>query len=449
MGPLEVTGTDGPVAAGGPRQRLVLALLIARANRLVQVDELIDDLWGDRVPRHPRKTVQVYVSNLRRALSPDHGIETVGSSYRLRAGPDDVDAIVFESLVDRARSQADTAPAVAHRLFLRAEALWRGRAYADLVDAPALVSTVASLHEQRATALEDRIELGMRLGRTHDAVVELTDLVREHPLREHAWALLMRALYLSGRQADALASYQRARRLLVDEVGVEPGPELADMERRVLEHDPGLGTPAEPRPAAAGPTHRASHRLVTAVCCAAAGTDALADTWEPTDAIELIRRFRAAVARVLVDHGALVVPAALPVVVGYFGLTGDGRTAVDAVVAALDVVVVAAAVRLDGLPSPPPTWGAQVGAATGVTAVDGGPPGTRRAATPPPGPVVARADRLRLAARPGQVLVSPGTAALVRGRIGLGVAADRRAGGGDGPLIGIPAVPLVRHGREP
>jgi class 3 adenylate cyclase len=250
----------------------------------------------------------------------------------------------------------------------------------------------------------------------------------------------MQALYLAGRQRDALLAFQRARRTLVDEVGIEPGPVLTDMELRVLSHDADLGPP--PGAVAGGPAPR-RRRHVTAVCCAAGGVDALADTWDPADTVDLLARFRRAAVRVAADHGGVVVASAAstaPVVTAYFFSAAGGRRGpVDAVLAALAVVAAAAGVRFDGLPGAPPRWGAQVGVDTGPT-VSPGAAGPGEDEVPPAGPVLVLADRLRARARPGEVLVTARTAARIRGRVALGAAGDRRQDEDDPSVVGIPVL---------
>jgi DNA-binding SARP family transcriptional activator len=472
LGPLEVEGADGNVATGGRRQRLVLALLVAAANRVVQVDALIDDLWGDRAPGRPRKTVQVYVSNLRRALGPGHGIETVLSGYRLSVQPGEVDADAFETLVARGRALTSSDPGAALRAYRAAEALWRGEPFADLGGCEALGPLAVRLNELCADAVDERIGLELDLGRSADAVAELEALVRSRPLREWTWALLMRALYLAGRQSDALTAYQRARRLLIDQVGVEPGTDLAEMEQRVLAHDPSLDPAGGPALGAGGrhgpvgpdgPDHRRAsdeatlraqllqagreqHR-VTTLCCAATGIEAIAEAWDPVDLVDLLNRFRRAVVLVLVDHGGLVASSAAPAIVAHFGVAvGENQAPIDAVLAGLAVVTAAATLRFDGLPPPPAGWGAQIGIDTGTALARRRSAPTSSGRAPPLGAVPMLADRLRARATPGQVLITTRTAHLVRGHVRLGAGADHRAGG-DGPVVAVPVLPPP-HGRR-
>lgn len=402
----------------------MLALLVARAGQTVQVEQLTDGLWGDAPPRRARKTVQVYVANLRRALGPGAPLRSEPGGYRLAVGRDDVDALRFDDLLARARLRGDVAG------YDAALALWRGDPYADLPASDALAPEIVRLDEARAAAEEERAALVLDAGGAAGAIAELEALVRRRPLRERPWALLMRALYLAGRQADALAAYRRVRDRLVDELGVEPGPELAAMERRVLAQDPTLAPGAGPATA---------RRQITVVCCGVTGVGELVGSWDLTDTVDLLGRFTRAAADAAVAHGGVVVSSATAVVVAYFGLTtvAPDTAPLAAVQAGLAVVAAVAALTLDGLPQRPRAWGAQVGIDSGVALT----PARPSPSIPPVGDVPVLADRMRATARPGQVLVTSRTAALLGGRVGLGTPADRRAGGGDGPVVGLPIVP--------
>lgn len=254
LGSLEVVEHDQPLAIGGPKQRALLAILLLHRGEVVSTDRLSDELWGERPPASAAKTVQAYVSNLRRALG-DGLLVTRGHGYVLQTAPGQLDVDRFEALVDAGRTalgEADNRRA-SERL-REALALWRGPPLADFAYEPFAQAEAARLEEERLAALEDRIDADLALGRHAALVGELEALVREHPLRERLQGQLMLALYRSGRQADALERYQQARRKLTDELGIEPGPELQELERRILNQDPELGGPSRrlPRP----PTRR-------------------------------------------------------------------------------------------------------------------------------------------------------------------------------------------------
>ena len=251
LGPLEVVEQGRTLALGGPRQRGLLALLLTRANEVVPVDRLIDELWEASPPATATNALQYHVSQLRKALGPGERVVTHEPGYVLRLGADELDLFRFERLVGDARTAT---PADASRLLAEALGLWRGPPLADLTGASFLQPEIARLEELSLSALEGRLEADLALGRQATVVAELEALVYEHPLRERLRALLMHALYASGRQADALAVYRDGRALLVDELGIEPGPALQALERAILRQDPGL------LPAAASPRRVAAER---------------------------------------------------------------------------------------------------------------------------------------------------------------------------------------------
>jgi YVTN family beta-propeller protein len=244
LGALEVVDQGRPLALGTPKQRALLAVLLVHRGEPVSSDRLIDELWGERAPASAIKIVQGYVSNLRKVLGEER-LVTRGRGYVLQADPGQLDVDRFESLVAEglgALNDGD-ARAAAGRLG-DALALWRGPPLADFAYESFAQSEIARLTEARLAALEQRIEAELALGEHARLVGELEALVREHPLRERFVAQLMLALYRSGRQADALESYRIARRRLVEELGLEPGRELHELERAILAQDPVLEPPA-------------------------------------------------------------------------------------------------------------------------------------------------------------------------------------------------------------
>jgi predicted ATPase/DNA-binding SARP family transcriptional activator len=232
---------DGePIALGGQKRRALLAVLLLDAGRVVSRDRLIDALWGDEPPDTARNTLQVYVSQLRKLL-PEGVLETASAGYRLVIEPDAVDLFEFIRLSEEGRTALGAGdPARAADTLRAALALWRGAPLADLSWEPFAQSEIVRLEELRLAALEERIEADLALGRHGQLVAELERLVAEQPMRERFRAQLMLALYRSGRQADALAVYQRARRTFVDELGIEPSESLRRLERAILAHDPSL-----------------------------------------------------------------------------------------------------------------------------------------------------------------------------------------------------------------
>ncbi len=252
LGPLEVVEHDRLLVLGGHKQRALLVILLLHRGEVVSTDRLSDELWGERPPASAAKTVQAYVSNLRRALGAGV-LATRGHGYVLETARGQLDVDRFEALVDsgRAALREGDAGRASERL-REALAWWRGPPLADFAYEPFAQAEAARLEEERLAALEDRIDADLALGRHAALVGELEALVRGHPLRERLQGQLMLALYRSGRQADALDRYQEARRRLTDELGIEPGPELQELERAILNQDPELGARSRrlPRPPA-------------------------------------------------------------------------------------------------------------------------------------------------------------------------------------------------------
>src|SRR5437763_1962735 len=239
LGPLEVATPNGLVSLGGPKQRALLAILLANANEVVSSDRLIDRLWGERPPDTAPKALQVHVSQLRKALGSSF-VQTRPPGYVLELGTADLDLHRFRRLRDEARSTAGSDPARTSELLDEALALWRGAPLADFTYEPFAQPEIARLEELRIGALEDRIEADMALGRHAEVIGELEALVGKHPLRERLRAQHMLALYRSRRQAEALEAYQDARRALTDELGIEPGRDLKELQEAVLSQDPAL-----------------------------------------------------------------------------------------------------------------------------------------------------------------------------------------------------------------
>jgi YVTN family beta-propeller protein len=272
LGAIEVESGDRLVDLGGSKQRSVLAMLVLRTGNVVSTDALIDGLWGERPPATAAKSLQVYVSRLRKALG-ENAIVTRSPGYLLTATPEAVDLGRFERLVEEAQHEA---PDGAAALLRGALELWRGAALADLAEEPFARAEIARLEEQRLAALEDRIDADLALGRHSSVVAELDGLVRTHPYRERLRGQLMLALYRSGRQADALDAYRDARSALVEHLGLEPGHDLKEMERRILSHDPSLAAPSDPELSPTAHRRRPSRRaLVLLGALAAAATAAV------------------------------------------------------------------------------------------------------------------------------------------------------------------------------
>ena len=251
LGPLEVLVDGEPAPLGPPQQRALLALLLLNANEVVSRDRLVDDLWGEQPPATATKLVQVYVSRLRKALEPDRARGDAGRTlvtrppgYLMAVEDDQLDLRRFERLRDMAREALSAGnPAGAAEKLREALGQWRGPPLGDLAY-EAFSQEIARLDELRLGALEERLDADLELGRHANLVAELETLVNEHPLRERLRGQLMRALYRSGRQAEALEAYQIARVTLTEELGIEPGRELQELQQAILRQDPALDVTA-------------------------------------------------------------------------------------------------------------------------------------------------------------------------------------------------------------
>ena len=272
LGALAVQRDGEDLPLGGPKQRALLAILLLNANTAVSRDRLIDAIWGERPPPTAAHTLDNYISRLRKTLG-DGRVSRRAPGYVLQVMPDELDLDRFDQLLVRGREHlAAGDPGQAECDFRAALALWRGPALADLRFQPFAVADADRLEELRLHALEYRIEADLAIGAGSELVPELEALVREHPFRERPLGAMMVALYRAGRQAEALAAYQTGRRRFAEELGLEPGSELADLQRKILEHDPSL---APPRAAGVhGPRRQAQRRRATtaAVLAAAAVT---------------------------------------------------------------------------------------------------------------------------------------------------------------------------------
>jgi basic membrane lipoprotein Med (substrate-binding protein (PBP1-ABC) superfamily)/DNA-binding SARP family transcriptional activator len=231
------------LSLGGPKQRLVLALLLAEPNRVVSIDRLVDGLWGDEPPDSARHTVQSYVSELRKIVGSV--IEREGAGYRVHADRDSLDALDFEARVAEGRAMADTDPVGAARVLDEALELWRGTPFDDLGTQPMLQAETARLEELHIVAIEALMQARLDAGRHADVVAELDRLTRLHPYREELRALHMVALYRSGRQADALRAYRATRDVLGEDLGLVPSPRLRRLEEQILLQDPDLDAPTD------------------------------------------------------------------------------------------------------------------------------------------------------------------------------------------------------------
>jgi class 3 adenylate cyclase len=273
------------VTPARPKQRALLALLLLRRGEVVGTEELIEALWGSEPPETAAKALHGHVSALRKLLGAE-AIETRPPGYALRLRPERSDLGRFDALVAEGRREAD--PDSRAELLRRALALFRGEPLSDFRYEGFARAETDRLEELRLGALEDCIEAELELGRHAELVAELERLVTANPLRERLRSELMLALYRSGRQADALHAYQEGRRLLADELALEPGPALKRLEHQILSHDPALAPPSRDHPA---PRPREERKLVTILFCDLIGFTAQAEQLDPEDVRALQRPY--------------------------------------------------------------------------------------------------------------------------------------------------------------
>jgi DNA-binding SARP family transcriptional activator len=251
LGPFEARGDAGPVELRGGKQRALLALLLLNADRVVSVDRIVEDLWGEEAPETASKMVQIFVSQLRKAL-PEGTLQTRAPGYLVTLAGHSLDLGRFEGLHEQGRAAlaAGRAEEAAQRL-QEALGLWRGPALGEFEEPFAQLES-ARLEELHLACLEDRIQADLARARHAEVVGELERLVRREPQRERPRAQLMLALYRSGRQAEALDTYHQFRRMLDDELGIDPSARLKELERQILQQDPSLEPPASDARAAPG-----------------------------------------------------------------------------------------------------------------------------------------------------------------------------------------------------
>lgn len=245
LGPIEIADHDRAIVVSSPRQRALLALLLVHTGHTVSTDRILDELWGEEQPESGRDAVVFHVVRLRKALGMGDGsdgspLRTRDGGYAIEVAPEAIDAVRFERLAADARARLADDPGGAVDRLTEALGLWRGEPYEGLGDAPFLAAEIRRLDELRLRASEDRLEAELALGRHAEIVTELEALVDRELLRERARGLLMTALYRSGRQADALRVYGDGRRVLAEELGIDPSPELQALEAAILRHEPAL-----------------------------------------------------------------------------------------------------------------------------------------------------------------------------------------------------------------
>lgn len=479
LGPLQVVTESRALPLGGLKQRCLLALLLLERGRVVPRDRLVDALWGERPPASAANSVQVYVSKLRRLLEQADGTDgpallTEPPGYVLRVATGSVDADEFERLLAEG-SAALTRGAVveAEAALARALTLWRGPALADLSSELFAQAEIARLEGLRLQALERRFEAMLAMGREAEAVGELQALVGLHPLDERLRAQLMVALYRSGRHAEALETYRSFRRLLDEELGLEPNPELRRLEQAILRQDESLGpvatlapasapaTSAEPAPPAAtrSPAPMEDERRpVTVLFADVVGSTALGERLEPDEAKVLVGECVTMMSRAVDEYGGTVQAYQGDGICAYFGVPAahedDPERAARTALRILEVV--------DG-------YARDIEAAWGITGfavrvgVNSGPAAVGLVGTVEPqavalGDATNVAARLQAAAEPGAILVGQTTARRLAHRFVLEPVGEIAVKGREEPVSAsrlvrakereprVPTTPLV--GRE-
>jgi DNA-binding SARP family transcriptional activator/tetratricopeptide (TPR) repeat protein len=385
LGPLEVLDEGRALELGGAKQRAVLAMLALNANRTLSVDRIALGLWDAEPPESARKAVQVYVSQLRKALGKDR-VQTKGGGYRLRVEPDELDVERFEGL--RRRGDLDAALA-----------LWRGEPLADLADHSFARTESARLQELRLSCLEERLERELAAGRHAEISGELEALSSDHPLREHLRGQLMLALYRSGRQAEALEAYRSARDAFMAELGIEPGRELRELHQQILRQDPALDLARRvappPPPSVGGAVMR---KTVTVVFCDLADSTELGERLDPEALRTVMSRWYDAMRAPIERAGGTVEKFVGDAVMAVFGVPAVHEDdAFRAVRAAVDMRDAAAMLDLQ----------VRIGVNTGEVVTGD------MTTTLVTGDAVNTAKRLEEAAAPGEILTGAATRRLV------------------------------------
>lgn len=405
LGPLEArTAVDHP-ALRRRKPRALLTILLLHPNEVVSTDVLLDALWPEEAPPKALGSLQNFVSQLRKALGEDL-LRTRPPGYVLHVEPDDLDVALFERLVTEARG----APAAQRRERLEsALALWRGPPLAEFAYEPFAQTEIARLEELQLTAFEERIEADLELGRHAEVVGELESLVSAHPLRERLRALLMLALYRSERQAEALEAYRDGHTLLREELGLEPGEGLRQLQRSILAHADDVGPPAVAPASPSAPPPRSVRKIVTVVFADVTGSTLLASTLDPETLRTVMGAFFGAMRSVVERHGGTVEKISGDEVMAVFGVPvvheDDGIRALRAATGMHDALegLNAGLERDYGF-----RLGLRIGVNTGEVVT-----GDERDTPLVTGEAVNVGKRLQENASPGDVLLGPMTRAVV------------------------------------
>jgi len=411
LGPLEVRDDDVVIEVRRRKQRALLAALALRAGELATADRLIDDLWGERAPRTAKHALENYISDLRKVLGKN-AIVTQANGYVLDLDPGRVDVVRFEQLVREAREHPPAARAATLRAAL---ALARAEPLVDLEFEPFALAAAPRIRELELAAREELVDAEFELGHHADILPVLEGLVGAHPYRERLRGQLMLALYRSGRQVEALSAYRDARTMLVEELGIDPGDDLQELERAILRQDPSLRAPSpgppgvDPGPSRAESKGRPSRKTVTIVVAEVSNVSALADTLDPEPLRGVLDRYQSAARAAVESHGGSCGRLAGEAVQGVFGAPRTHEDDALRGVRAAHELRVAVGVVNDGLLSEHGVFlEVRTALATGEVLVT---PDSSELAT---GRAVARAEALERGARPGQILLDESTYSVVR-----------------------------------
>ena len=416
LGPLDVRDGERVLEIRRRKQRALLAVLALHAGEALSPDRLVEDIWGESPPKTARHALENYVSELRRTLGREV-IRTEPAGYVLAVAPEQVDARRLEGLLER----TDETPADrASRLRGELSAI-RGQPLEDLAFEPFALEAAPRLQELELAAREELLGIELELGRHTDVVIPLERLVAAHPYREHLRVLLMLALYQAGRQADALAVYQDARRVLVEELGIDPGEELQELERAILRQDPSLKAP--PRvtgrhAAAAGDVpRRPTRKTVTAVVARLSNAAELADRLEPEVLRAFLDRYANRVSSAVERHGGIARSESGRALAVFGVPTANEDDALRAVRAATEIREGVGVLNDGLLPEHGVFLEVRAAIDTGEALVT---PDDAEIATGRP---ITGADEVERSARPGQILLSEATFALVRDAVVVEAAA--------------------------
>jgi DNA-binding SARP family transcriptional activator/class 3 adenylate cyclase len=459
LGALEVVEGDRTLPLGGAQRKALLAMLLLGANRVVGIDELVEGMWGDDPPKTAEHSIQVHVSELRKVLESGDadGRATIARrslGYVIELPEQALDLDRFERLAERGRAALEAGdPTDAARILGDALDLWRGPALADFVYDDFAQTPIERLESLRLAAIEDRIEADLALGRDGELVPELQQLVAANPLRERLRGQLMLALYRSDRQAEALQEFHRARTLLADELGIDPGRPLSDLAAAILAQDPSLAPAPPPRPSevwapvespnGAGerglseiPVSReiAARKIVSLVLTDLAITGADGAAADPEASASVMGRAAELVRSRLRRHGATVHETAGDAVVGVFGIPRIHEDdALRAVRAAVEVRDALGELNAELARDRPIRVRARTGVHTGEVLADAG--GDDR----PPGDAIQRARQLAARADDSQIVIAGATFALVRDAVDVDSAEDPSDGQPDRVLLAVRA----------